>query len=420
MTSITTQDMCTMLKKNKANKTSSTLDAGATSSYSGTDADHAHATRATHASTHKPKTVSERDGSKSVSSSAQTKDGSYYRAQHALASLESQVEQRDQPMGNFTLEATHAARSSSTTSRRRQQPHHGVNPISNVSRTKMQRHIDTLRRNNIVSTPIEAGVPITPPTFLHRVLACRNQASPEDQDVIREFDQDVAGALVCLGGSLMGLPQEDLVTSPGMRKLVARNIRWFQNSHDVLKLVGLMAAKKLNQWVAKRSAMNANPQLMLDDDNTTNTGVITADRSVVHHSPPPPYFSFRIPKREREETEDTAEEAKQTEAGHPEESSSSSSMVMVDVKEEEKEQEGGKGEVNKASFSSDSPPAAKRIKVSLRIPKPLRMAVVRRKKDEEEKKKTNNGGNDDPTTNSTEEIDDIGGDAITTTNPTML
>lgn len=74
----------------------------------------------------------------------------------------------------------------------------------------------------------------------------------ETRHVVREFDRDVAEAILSVGGHLMGISPAELSQSTGMRILVARNIRWFQNTPDCIKLMGLMAAKKMNNILVKR------------------------------------------------------------------------------------------------------------------------------------------------------------------------
>lgn len=160
------------------------------------------------------------------------------------------------------------------------------NGFKSASMTKMKKHVDLINKMDLKKTmPANSSnsnmralsSSSSPPaqsfltSLMKHVLPSSSASSPslsrmtpdgnamrEDVDVVREFDQDVATALVCLGGSFLGLPQEDLLESPGMRKLVARNIRWFQGTPDVLKLLGLMAAKKLNQMVNKQTIQNNN------------------------------------------------------------------------------------------------------------------------------------------------------------------
>lgn len=133
-------------------------------------------------------------------------------------------------------------------------------PFGGVPKSRMQKHVQLLRRHGVVTDPIVPGQPITPPTTVAspprnlwtQLLWSPQRAHAEDTDVVRELDQDVAQALVAVGGTMLGIPTHELLRSPGMRKLVARNIRWFQGTPDLVKMVGLMAAKKLNQWVARR------------------------------------------------------------------------------------------------------------------------------------------------------------------------
>lgn len=85
----------------------------------------------------------------------------------------------------------------------------------------------------------------------------------DDVDIVRELDHDLAQAVVYSGGKILGLPPDELAQSPGLRKLVARNIQWFQQTPDWLKLMGLCAAKKLNGYIGGATASTASNQTML-------------------------------------------------------------------------------------------------------------------------------------------------------------
>lgn len=157
-------------------------------------------------------------------------------------------------MAQLALEATTAATSNSSSKRGK-----SLIPFGGVPKSRMQKHVQLLRRHGVVTEPIVPGQPIAPATFVSpskngwtQLLWSPQRATTEDTDVVRELDQDVAQALVAVGGTMLGIPTHELLRSPGMRKLVARNIRWFQGTPDLVKMVGLMAAKKLNQWVARR------------------------------------------------------------------------------------------------------------------------------------------------------------------------
>ena len=73
-----------------------------------------------------------------------------------------------------------------------------------------------------------------------------NTTSPTDC-VHEEFDADVVDALMYVVGRWMGLEDEQLRDSPGLRTLVTRNMQWFHNSPDWMKLTGLLLAKKLHR-----------------------------------------------------------------------------------------------------------------------------------------------------------------------------
>lgn len=148
-----------------------------------------------------------------------------------------------------------------------------LTPFRPPSKTKMTQHIRKLKKAGLLNNGEALPSPHTiqhinhtptPPKSTSSFLAntvmklfrsgsssCSNYT--EDMDVVREIDHDVATAVVSVGGSMLGLPQEELMQSQGMRKLVARNMQWFQGSPDFIKMIGLVAAKKLNQIVQRRT-----------------------------------------------------------------------------------------------------------------------------------------------------------------------
>lgn len=107
-------------------------------------------------------------------------------------------------------------------------------------RNPLTRMIDHLRHSasSSSSSLVASSSTLPPPT--------------EDQDVLREFDHDMAEAIVSVGGRFVGLRTEDLMQSPGLRKLIARNMRWFQNTPDWLKMIVLLLAKRVNGEVRRR------------------------------------------------------------------------------------------------------------------------------------------------------------------------
>lgn len=120
--------------------------------------------------------------------------------------------------------------------------------------------MSVLRHMSTASCRISSSSNIQPSwgkNTLGRILSVMKRSHPStltdnvdsDLDVTSEFDRDVSEAMVTLGGRVMGLDPHDLMHSKGLCKLVARNIRWFQNTPDWLKLVGLVVAKRLNSAV---------------------------------------------------------------------------------------------------------------------------------------------------------------------------
>lgn len=275
MTEIDVSDMCQMVKHTNKHKkrTSSSLDhhhhEAAPADGPGPNATHVDTQGPAHAQTHQQEGVPIGDGSTHIRPSSSSKASPKAPKRRAVVALDAEMGSEetttpDRSLGGFTLEATHAAQPSSVMTR-----------LGSTSKSKMQRHLQLLRRHQVVTDPVQPGVPISAarllannnhsePTgggLLRRLLFTsrqhNTQSNTEDVDVIREFDNDVAGALLSVGGTFLGLPQEELMASPGMRKLVARNIRWFQSTPDIVKLVGLLAAKKMNQWVTLQQQLRS-------------------------------------------------------------------------------------------------------------------------------------------------------------------
>lgn len=90
-------------------------------------------------------------------------------------------------------------------------------------------------------------------------------AFSEDVDIVREFDHEVSVAVTRIGGSLLGLNAhpDQLMESPGVRKLVARNLAWFHGSSDFFKLCGLLLAKKINRVIENQLPTTASLSLPL-------------------------------------------------------------------------------------------------------------------------------------------------------------
>lgn len=251
MTEVSASEISKMVKVSKKRNSTTALDASpsSTSYIPGSIANSIGSPGAAHAQTHQPENLPIRHGTTSV---PRPKAHHGARPEHSMAPMDPSMDPPDQAMGQFALaNSSGAAR-------------HTTRPaalIGSVAKSKMQKHLQLLRRNGIMTNPIEPGVAITGPVMSssqpmsapwRSTLWSPQRMSNEDQEVVRELDHDVAGALVAVGGTLMGIPAQELLNSPGMRKLVARNIRWFQGTHDVVKMVGLMAAKKLNQWVTQK------------------------------------------------------------------------------------------------------------------------------------------------------------------------
>lgn len=138
--------------------------------------------------------------------------------------------------------------------------------IKQASKTKLQEHQRQLRKLNANSTIVAA--PSWRKKALQRLtnlISSRSSSlvssstssstnlltgySEIDPEVTQEFDQDIAQAIIAVGGKLLDIPHEDLLSSTGLRRLVARNIQWFQHTPDCIKLIGLMLAKKLNSTI---------------------------------------------------------------------------------------------------------------------------------------------------------------------------
>lgn len=149
--------------------------------------------------------------------------------------------------------------------------------VSSASKTRWQEHQKRLRQVNAMmnsggirkqKSSATTSTPSWRKNVLGRIVGAMrtnalsdpdaSSASFQDPDVIGEFDRDVSEAMVTIGGRFVGLDPQELMHSQGLRKLVARNIRWFQNTPDWLKLVGLVVAKRLNSAVRSTSIMQNN------------------------------------------------------------------------------------------------------------------------------------------------------------------
>lgn len=149
--------------------------------------------------------------------------------------------------------------------------------VSSASKSRWQEHQKRLRQVSAMMNPggirkqksssSASALPSWRKNVLNRIVGVmrtnalqENDASTafQDPDVIGEFDRDVSEAMVTFGGRFVGLDPQELMHSQGLRKLVARNIRWFQNTPDWLKLVGLVVAKRLNSAVRSTTMQQNN------------------------------------------------------------------------------------------------------------------------------------------------------------------
>lgn len=101
-------------------------------------------------------------------------------------------------------------------------------------------------------------------------LSSLTSTDEPDADVLMEFDNDVAEALLSLGGQYLNIPPEELMQSTGLRKLVARNIRWFQKTPDCVKLMGLMLAKKFNGAMYRTDSLKR-PYALLESESSDDS-----------------------------------------------------------------------------------------------------------------------------------------------------
>lgn len=131
-----------------------------------------------------------------------------------------------------------------------------LNLFRGPSRTQIMRHIASLNHMWRRTPP-----PTTGP--MDDYADCRTP--PEDVDIVQEFDHEVSVAVTRIGGSLLGLNAhpDQLMESPGVRKLVARNLAWFHGSSDFFKLCGLLLAKKINRVIENQLPTTASLSLPL-------------------------------------------------------------------------------------------------------------------------------------------------------------
>lgn len=197
----------------------------------------------------------------------------------------------------------------------------GGGRITSASKTRWrdhQRHLSQLNNATLsgVRKPTKQQLSGTPSwrknTLARLIGAVRRTSSASssqedtgahDPDVIGEFDHDVSEAMVTLGGRFVGLNPQELLQSQGLRKLVARNIRWFQNTPDWLKLIGLVVAKRLNSAV--RSTVGSNRGDEADPSSYRIEGLaellpLTHQQPAaplpVAESPPPPPLASPLPE----------------------------------------------------------------------------------------------------------------------------
>lgn len=102
-------------------------------------------------------------------------------------------------------------------------------------RNPLGRIIDSLKRSPMSSSP--------------------SSINNSDPDIVLEFDRDISEFLVSVSGSFLGMNPNELMQSNGLRQLIARNMRWFQNTPDWMKVIGLLVAKKFNGEVRTRNAL---------------------------------------------------------------------------------------------------------------------------------------------------------------------
>lgn len=124
----------------------------------------------------------------------------------------------------------------------------------------MLRHLQQLRSHARFMSPS----PLT--------IADYPQQNFRDDLVIQEFDREVSAAIAKIGGRLMGVQNTD---SPGVKDLVARNLTWFHDTSDPVKLLALLAAKKVNAILASAS-LPAQAQAQIEDRVLLDT-----DQSIV-------------------------------------------------------------------------------------------------------------------------------------------
>lgn len=202
----------------------------------------------------------------------------YPSAMEAYQHIRRQQQQQQEPHHQ------HASRGSSTRAAMAEVSNNNNNPtttmnvsqhLSGASKTRWQEHQRRLKKvSNLmagVRKPTKGSAPSSSSGFqawrkegLSRLLGVvsRNHHDETtsssssglvaDPEVTGEFDRDVSEAMVTIGGRFVGLDPQELMGSNGLRKLVARNIRWFQNTPDWLKLIGLVVAKRLNSAVRQQ------------------------------------------------------------------------------------------------------------------------------------------------------------------------
>lgn len=119
----------------------------------------------------------------------------------------------------------------------------------------LQRLADRFRRGSSVST-------VTPKRNWMQMMQenLPTTLPHEDALVSGEFDQDMARAVITVSARLLGMDAAHLSSSPGLLRLVARNMQWFHHTPDMFKLAGLVVAKKLNSLMLPSCASTSSTQ----------------------------------------------------------------------------------------------------------------------------------------------------------------
>lgn len=162
------------------------------------------------------------------------------------------------------------------------------NRIGSASATAMEKHRRQLRRlereTSSTSEPVVGAPPAQPswrrsvlkrllgpfrrdtssPSSVVRPMMMNAPLNPLDPAMLDEIQRDITGAVAGLGGACLGLHADELADSSTLRSFVERHThRVLGGAPEWVRLLGLLAAKKVHRWVVPQYAVSSSSDYML-------------------------------------------------------------------------------------------------------------------------------------------------------------